>query len=448
MTQARLLLLVLAHVVLTGLPGVAAALVAARKGAGHAAVLLAIGLAATGALAILTFWLYFAEPLIGRIFSFVVPAGSVLLTMWSLRGGRIDRRLLQQLAVPLALWALGSVFLVFLGFMHGGTDQPLWTAATRFRAQLPFDNDIPHFFTDWFYVHGHMGRPPVFPGGWSASDRPPLQIGYTLMQRPFAWDARLVSYQLLGVVLQQLWIVGVWVLLLAARVSRATRALTVVMILVSDLAIVNGFFIWPKMLPAAMLVAATGLVATPLWPELRRKPWAAALIATLLALALLGHGSSLFGIIPLAGLAARRGIPGSRWLAVGLVVGLALLVPWSMYQRYADPPGNRLSKEAFAGVFSVDSRSTLRAVVDAYGQVGVGGALHDKAENFVLMMGGGPMVDDIESAVDATQHGHLGVALNHVRDVFFYYLVPAFGLLVVVPILMLAAVRRRSLQRP
>ena len=79
---------------------------------------------------------------------------------------------------------------------------------------------------------------------WS-SDRPPLQIGYVLFVRTFGWDLTSLRYQVLGVVLQQLWIVGLWALLVAARVGRVTRALAMLTVLVSDIAIVNGFMCAP-----------------------------------------------------------------------------------------------------------------------------------------------------------------------------------------------------------
>ena len=58
----------------------------------------------------------------------------------------------------------------------------------------------------------------------------------------------MTHYEALGVVLQQLWIIGMWALLIAARVSRRTRSLAIVAALVSDVAITNGFFVWPKLL--------------------------------------------------------------------------------------------------------------------------------------------------------------------------------------------------------
>src|ERR1041384_3583873 len=188
MDSAELLLLLAAHFVLAALPLVAAAICAARVGVRQLPVLLAIGLAASGAVAMLAFWSYYADPLIGEAFSYLVLFGSILLIGWTLYEGGLDRSLLRGLATPLLLWGLSSAFILFLGFLHGGTEEPLLTAATRFSHPLPGDNAIPLFYADWFFENGHAGVPPVFPGEWLASDRPPLQVGYVLSQRALGWD--------------------------------------------------------------------------------------------------------------------------------------------------------------------------------------------------------------------------------------------------------------------
>lgn len=439
MSNPELFLILVLHLVLTALPLVAAVLLAARLGVRGVPVLLAIGMAATGAVALLAFWAYYADPVIGESFSYLAVLGPAALAGWLLYERRLPGDLPRQLAVPLGLWALGSLFLVFLGFIHGGTDAPLSTAATRFIGPLPADNDIPAFFAEWFYRHGHDGTPPLFPGEWLSSDRPPLQVGYALAQYPFGWDEDKMGYQVLGVVLQQLWIVGLWALLLAARVGRVTRALTMVTVLVSGLAIVNGFYVWPKMLPAALLLAAAALVLTPLWDELRRSLWGAALVAALCALALLAHGGSVFGIVPLALVAAYRGLPGWRWVGVAALVGVALMAPWSAYQKYADPPGDRLVKWTLAGVVEIDERGTLETIADAYGEAGLGGTLHNKGQNFVTMAGGGPMVDTVESALES---GRAADLIGAGKTIAFFNLFPSLGLLLLAPFAMLLARRR------
>jgi hypothetical protein len=430
---------------MTALPGVAVALLAAGKGLRSVPVLLAIGLAATGAVAMLTFWAYYVGPTTGQSFSYFVLFGSILLAVVSVRGRSLDRRLLRQLATPLALWALGSAFLIFLGFLHGGAEKPIEMASIRFSGQLPTDNDLPHFFTEWFYANGHHGNP-VYPPDWLASDRPPLQIGYLLAQRPFAFFSEGLNYQVLGVVLQQLWIVGLWALLLAARLGRVTRALTMLTVLVSDIAILNGFFVWPKLLPAAMLLAAAALVVTPQWTDLRRNPWAGLLVGALLTLAMLGHGSSLFGVIPIALIAAYRGLPSWRWLALVVLAGMVLILPWAAYQKYDQPPGNRLAKWSFAGVVEVDPRGTREAVIDSYREAGFGGTLDNKVENFVTMLGGSAALDDVSWWASEETGNGLTKAIKGIRKVFFFNFFPALGLLLIAPFVMLAC-RRRGRRR-
>jgi hypothetical protein len=443
--QGELIFLLVIHLLLTGLPGIAAALFAASRGVRQVPVLLAIALAVSGAGAMLGFWAFYADPTPGKTFSYFLALGAALLSGVVLYGRRVDGETLRALATPLALWVFGSFFLVFLGFAHGGADQPISLAATRFSHQLPSDNDIPQFFAEWFYGHGHSGTPPVFPGEWLASDRPPLQIGYVMVERPFGWDTSGLHYQVLGVVLQQLWIVGLWALLLAARVGRTTRALIMGVTLVSGFAIVNGFFVWPKLLPAAMLLAAAALVLTPLWTELRRSLWTAALFAALCGLAMMGHGSSVFGVIPLLAIAALRGMPSWRWLGVAALVGIVVMAPWSAYQKYGDPPGNRLVKWTLAGAMEIDNRDTGEAIVDAYREAGLGGAIHYKVENFRTMAGGAGAYETLKSGFDS---GSLTEIVQALRGVIFFNLLPSLGLLLLGPIAMLIAWRRGSPKGP
>ena len=46
------------------------------------------------------------------------------------------------------------------------------------------------------------------------------------------------------------------------------------------------------------------------------------------------------------------------------------MAPWSAYQKYGDPPGNRLTKWTLAGVVEVDDRGTAEAIFDSYGEAG------------------------------------------------------------------------------
>ena len=94
-------------------------------------------------------------------------------------------------------------------------------SALRFAGRLPSDNDIPRYFAEWFFDTATTARRRSTRATGCSSDRPPLQVGYVLSQRPFGWDTQRSTTDA-RVVLQQLWIVGLWALLLAARVGGVT----------------------------------------------------------------------------------------------------------------------------------------------------------------------------------------------------------------------------------
>jgi hypothetical protein len=343
---------------------------------------------------------------------------------------------MRELATPLLLWAFGTIFIVFLGFMHGGSDHPVSVSAVRFSHPLPSDNDMPQYFADWWYHHGHDEVAPIYPDQWLSGDRPPLQSAYVLSQRTFAWDGTGLHYEILGVVLQQLWIVGLWALLCSARIRGPTRALAMIAVLVSDVAIVHSFYVWPKLLAASFLLAAAALLIDPAAPTLRHRPWALALIAGLFSLAFLAHGAALFAVIPLATLALVRGLPSWRWVGAGVLAALLLLAPWSAYQRYFDPPGNRLAKWMLAGDVPIDSRGTGEAIRDSYSQAGWGGVIHNKKENFVQLTEGPDAVSETADGIGDLVSGDAEDGVRTIRFVRFRWILPALGLLIAAPFAM------------
>ncbi len=435
--NAELLWMLAEHLVLTGLPMALAAILALRLGLRSVPLLLATALAASGATAMLAFWAYYVDPTLGQATAFLIVLGSIQGIVLA-RPDRLDRALLRELAPPAVLWMLGSAFVLYLGFLHGGSDQPLALAMTRFSHQLPADNEIPRFFADWYFDHGHSATPPPF-GDWLSSDRPPLQVGYVLAQRPFGWDDAGLHYQVLGVVVQQLWIVGMWALLCAARIRPLARGLTMLALMVSDVAILHGFFVWPKLIAAAFLLAALSMVLSEEWPRLRRDPYAAALFAALCALAMLAHGASAFGLIPLLILGALRGLPSWRWLGIAALVGIVLLAPWSAYQRFADPPGDRLLKWQLGGSLAIDDRGALETIADGYGEAGFDGTLANKWGNVTKLVGQQDVEAAFREASDEIDEGHFGRAIVALRLPRFFDLLPLLGLLLVAPVAMLFA---------
>jgi hypothetical protein len=430
------------HLALVGAPGVAAAILAARRGVRSVPLTLGIALVASGVTAFASFWAYYASPTVGPIWDFLLLAGSILAVVWIWREGVLDWRQLRPLATPLGLWAFGSCFVVFLGFLHGGVHHAIPMSALRFSGQLPSDNDIPRYFTEWFATHGHTNPPPVYPPDWLMSDRPPLQIGYTLAQRAFFHTERELHYVILCVIVQSLWIVGMWAVLCAAQLRARTRSLAMFAAMVSDVAIVHGFFVWPKLIAAAFLLAALAIVISPAWTRSRHDVRVAALIGGLLALSMLSHGSSIFGVIPLVLLAAYRGLPSWRWVAVAAFAGIALMAPWTAYQHYANPPGNRLLKWQLGGDIALDSKGTLEAIEDGYEEAGWEGTLENKEDNFGEMVGWPRIKNEYDWVVKGFDEGKPGISAASFRWLRFFSLLPFLGILLIAPFAMRAGRRR------
>jgi len=440
--NGELLAGLVAHLILIGVPGIAATLYAVRRGVRDVPVLLGIGLVGSGATALVAFFAYYAGSLVGQTWDFFLFFGSALLIVWCWREG-LDRDVLRRLRTPLLLWIAGSFFVVFLGFLHGGTDNAVTMSSFRFSSQLPSDNDMPRYFAEQFAANGHSHPLPVYPGGWLSSDRPPLQIGYVLAERGFLNSPQGLHYEILAVIVQALWIVAMWAVLLAARVRPRTRALAIVAAMVSDVALVHGFFVWPKLIAAAFVLAAFAILISPAWERNRRNPWVAALVGALLALAMLSHGSSIFGVIPLVLLAFWRGLPSWRWIGAAILGGLVLMGPWMAYQHYADPPGNRLIKWQLGGDTEIDSKGTLEAIEDGYSEVGFDGAVDLKEENFGEMIGWPRGKQEYEAAIDALDEGKPGTAAAKVRGLRFFSLLPFLGILLIAPLAMIVAWLRR-----
>jgi hypothetical protein len=426
------------HGVLIALPAVAAVLLAMRRGLKSVPLLIGLALVASGALSYLAFWAYFGDQAIGTTFVFLLTGGSLLAIFFCWKEGGLDGEILRKLRAPLLLWFFGSAFVIFFGFLHGGSDHAITFAAYRFDGPLPSDNDIPRYFAEWFATHGHQPVP-EYPGGWLFSDRPPLQVGYVLAQRGFFNTAQGLHYQIICVLEQCLWIPAMWALLVAVPLRAMTRAVVMLAAMVSDIAIVHGFFVWPKLIAAAFLLAALAVILSPEWRQDRRDYRVAVLIGALLALSMLSHGSSIFGVIPLVIFAAFRGIPNWRWLAAAFAALLLFYVPWSAYQKYEDPPGNRLLKWQLGGVTEVNSEGTVEAIENAYSERGFDGTVDLKEENFEEMVGWPRTRTEFEEATHWIGEGKPGYAMQKVRWDRFFSLLPFLGILLIGPIAMIVA---------
>jgi hypothetical protein len=352
---------------LTVIPCLAFGAFAIRRGLRDVVLAGLAQLAGLGICGCLSFWVWFIGPKPGHLFSLSFPVVTAAWFAWEYR--KLDvagRRILRQLLTPLALVGAVSLLVVCDGFLYDQLESPFYAAARRFSALLPLDNIVPYVFAEGIRDH-HVPRPLFV--DFLSSDRPPLQTGLVLSQYAYLNRPRELGYTVQGVILQSLWIFAAWLLLIAFDLNRRAVALALTVCLFSGFVFLNSFYVWPKLLAAAYIIGVLALLITPKRGILKNSRIGPVLLGALIALAMLSHGASDFAVIGAALTVAvlRIRIPVKSLLLMAIAAAL-LYVPWMLYQKFYDPPGDRLTKMHLAavGVFSPDPRSFGAALIDAY----------------------------------------------------------------------------------
>jgi len=203
---------------------------------------------------------------------------------------------------PVGWWFAVAAFNVATAAYRG-----VWTTdqAAR-RWWYVIDDQIPELTARWFLHGGHFA---LASGGWHASDRGPVQP--LLLLWAGSWSTHPVPAFVMGVLVNSTWVIGLWYLLRALDVGEDRIRWAVVLTALAGSIWVNTVYPWPKLLSGAFTLGCAAAL-------LRRRPWLAGVLA---ALALLSHGSALFGVIALIPWAITR--LGRRALLV-LVVAATL----------------------------------------------------------------------------------------------------------------------------
>ena len=422
---------------------------AQRRQVVHAGV---IALAGTALPGYFTFWVSFISPKWGHYLAVLTIALAVAGLVVCLRKlDREGRGVLRALLTPLLLTGAVTLLILSAGFLYGGRRDPMAIAAARFSHGLPNDNVLPFLLADGIRTN-YVAKP--MNGDWLSSDRPPLQAGIVLSQFPLFHRPYEERYTTVSVLLQSLWIFGLWLLLTAFRLKSRLVMLALATCLFSGFVFINSFFVWPKMLAAAY---ALGFIAAFVAPRPAKKSPLESWIApgALLSFSLLSHGGSVFGLVPMVLIIPLFTLPweDKRWwdfkriCAVGLVA-FVLYLPWILYQKYYDPPGNRLLKLHLASVENVDGRTFLEAVKDSYGALTARQILDYKYENLKTAFGrGSANLVHLTALVEAlfAREGLSKAAMmaTGLRGEAFFFVAPCLGLFIFAPYALIAGVAKR-----
>lgn len=326
-----------------------------------------VPLVAAGAVATigyLLFWLYFAAPTIGTIGAIAVLLMAAIVLI-AARGKVCDEETGREFRpVMAAMVAIGFFYITLLHLFPtslGFYD----VAANRFLPGLPADNILPYLATRSL-VAGATLRPEG--AEWLTSDRPPLQTGWQLITMPVTTALQLDEPTATGtasVWLQLLWIPAAYGLFRLLGLTRRIAVGWIVLLSISGFFLQHTVFTWPKLSAAAFGCGAFAIWTFP--RDRTRGASAYAAGAALAGLAWLSHGGIAFSFIALAPWIAWRMMRGEvrGWLLAALVF-LAFAIPWFAFQKFYNPPGDRLLKMHLAGVPNKDPRGVWTVASESY----------------------------------------------------------------------------------
>lgn len=378
-----------AYFVLFLLPGLAvAALVAERRERMPIYQLLILVIVSSSIVGYVAFWIYFANKTCGQVFSYSVTALAIFTVAYQLRRSQ-TRILFRSIGTPiLYVFTIGFCYLCLFFLFSNPFQTRVDLANFRFfRSERPGDNLIPLFFAEKIYDRQPLS--PICCGDWLSSDRPPLQTGIFLFERPLRiFGSTGLHYQVVATGLQCLWVAGIWSFLYATRTRSRHITGALLFLSFSGFFFFNSVYVWPKLLAATFLFFVCAILFDKVTTRCNLTIFDAVLIGANLSLAFLAHPGSLFSLPAVLLFALINSIRANlRQCAV--IGGLAalFLLPWVAYQKLVDPPGNRLLKMHLAGVGAIDSRSTLQAVRDSYGTLTAKSILNNKWSNITTLFG-------------------------------------------------------------
>ncbi len=343
--------------------------------------IVAISIVVSSLLAYGVFWAYIASPGFGRALSWIIGITS-LLALYKICANKTTRRVLFafDVGVPLILWLVACF--AYASVTFGCRTVNTVSAPDQFCyvSGITFDNLLPKIFANNVF----HGQAKTLIGDWHGSDRPPLQSGAVLLESPLTQSSGvgIMSYQLLATFLQMAWIPVVWLLGRKLRLNNKQLAVLLVFCLCSGFFFFNSIFTWPKLLAGSLGGIALALL---LFEKPSRAGWS--LAGAAIGTALLSHGGVAFtfvAIIPL--LLTKWFFPGWKIALSAVAAVLIIFAPWTAYQHFYDPPGNRVLKWEIAGVIPIDDRSFDQALVDSYKAAGVRAIVHNKRTNATTLI--------------------------------------------------------------
>ncbi len=336
------------------------------------------------------FFIYFLNPEVGKLYSYV----SIFISFTLLaKKFQTIKNILPEIGFQFAL-----VVFVYFFYISISEFYPV-IINNRFLVGLPDDNVLPWNLADCVYRNNESIKECFKRGGfWLSSDRPPVFSSSIIFLLPFKLDIiyGIDFYRYAGAVIQSTWILGLIFFLFSLGFRRSFVFFVSLTAITSGVFLINTVFLWPKLITVVPFVY--GYVAL-IDDKTRSKPLLVAMGFISLALGFLMHGGILFTILSLFLLIlCRYAFSNKRVYLLRLIpyafVMVITIIPWTMYQKLYDPPGDHLLKMRMAGQRNLDDpilypnhprvkegQSLKEAIVEAYSSVPTEAIIDSKIRN-------------------------------------------------------------------
>ncbi len=235
---------------------------------------------------------------------------------------------------------------------------------------LPLDNQLPEYFAELLRKGLDLR---VEAQDWRSSDRPPLQSALYLS---FSFFKSTAIYQAFAMILNLLWIPATAFWLKKMSFSPLYQRRFFLLAPLIGFFYLHSIFVWPKMLSAAFFILSLAFIADLRWSILA------------LALSFLAHSGSVFAA-PLWLVMAYPQWTRKEFFSWGNIRGFLpsflLVGTWLGYQKFYDPPGDRLAKMHLAGVDTLEKISLSTALAEAYSKLSFAQWYQLKLSNFEVI---------------------------------------------------------------
>ncbi|MBN2234925.1 MAG: hypothetical protein JW706_07230 [Opitutales bacterium] len=330
------------------------------------------------------FFIYIWSPLAGFFFSFsLAAAAGILILVQAKQIEKLPGELIRQYLPAFCIALLSAVLYSSLLHLNWNPHNSIVTAQERFFAHvLPLDNFLPYTTMERLFT-GEGLKPFVME--WRSTDRPPLQAAILLLVRPFMRDS-IEGYQGVSVFINCWAFIGVFYLLLRMGIQRNASLWILSLIVFSGTFFVNGAYVWPRVFPLVFLCIVIGML---IGERQQRKDFPYWLsIGIGCALSILVHQGSAIALAGVFGAYLIRHPRLLRSQIVAATIVLAIwILPWIVFQKTYDPPGNMLQKRFLANHPEFDDVPFKDALIHAYTNITFNDWLSGRLANIKVIIG-------------------------------------------------------------